>query len=542
MKYTSTIILFFILIVGFFLRFWGADKNPSILNRDEAALGYNAFLLKELGVDEWNRPWPLALESFGDYKLVGYPAVLSVFFSLFGMSDLVVRLPSILAGTILIVIAYTYTQFLKMDSSFSLLAALSIAVAPFALFYSKMAYEANLALALFSASVLLLFSNSTLIRTILGILCMLLAVITYNTPLLLIPLVMIILILYRGIANWKEWLLPVTMSLVIFGAMVIQLQPLTDQKSSITIFNDELSREQSINYRLGLPTPLQPILGNKYIFFLGRIVQNSIKSFSPKFLVIEGGQHPWHSLPDWGHIYSLTYLFALVGIVITTIQAAGRVFYLFYNKKFNNVYDSSLAGSFAGKRVTLLLLLIISLAPSVVTIDSPHATRSLYFLFLLHIFAMLGLYDCVVLLHNRFRTKDLWKKLEGQLLPLYSLTLIFFVCLYMYEYVSVYPQKQTVILKSGFDRVLEQVVQENSETEVAIVDEEGYHYILTAWYLKIEPEKYLETVVRQLPNQIGFRYGQQVDNFHFIAHKSDRSEKEKTLVYFDGTMWKFEKF
>jgi hypothetical protein len=63
--------LVLITLLAFSVRFILSDSLPAALNRDEAAIGYNAMLLSQTGLDEWGRSWPLALESFGGYKLPG---------------------------------------------------------------------------------------------------------------------------------------------------------------------------------------------------------------------------------------------------------------------------------------------------------------------------------------------------------------------------------------------------------------------------------------------------------------------------------------
>lgn len=65
-------ILFSIFILAFLLRFVGLEKLSPPLNRDEAALGYNAYSLLQTGKDEHGISWPLAFESIGDYKMPGY--------------------------------------------------------------------------------------------------------------------------------------------------------------------------------------------------------------------------------------------------------------------------------------------------------------------------------------------------------------------------------------------------------------------------------------------------------------------------------------
>src|SRR5258708_21633618 len=126
-----------ILIGGFLLRFWEVGRLPSGLNRDEGALAYNALLLKETGKDEWGKSWPLALESFGDYKLPGYPWLLIGTFTIFGYNDTAVRFPSVLAGTFLVLAAYFFARkVLHFEQAFSVLAAFLVAIEPVFFFYS----------------------------------------------------------------------------------------------------------------------------------------------------------------------------------------------------------------------------------------------------------------------------------------------------------------------------------------------------------------------------------------------------------------------
>ena len=113
-------LLISITLLAFFLRVWQLGQLPAILNRDEAALAYNAYLLSTTGQDEWQKSWPLTLESFGDYKLAGYPLLLIPFLKIFGLTDLAVRLPSALAGTVLVPLVFLLAKKIKfIDSGLS---------------------------------------------------------------------------------------------------------------------------------------------------------------------------------------------------------------------------------------------------------------------------------------------------------------------------------------------------------------------------------------------------------------------------------------
>ena len=162
-RFQPYILLFIITIFGFILRFAWTGVGPGGLNRDEAALAYNGYLLSETGMDEWGRTYPVGLESFGDYKLIGYPLILSSLFqaiALADFSDLYVRFPSILAGSLLIPLAYIFSLRNGVSKKWSILFAFFIATTPIFIFYSRFAYEANVALTLFVSAYLLLIQKS----------------------------------------------------------------------------------------------------------------------------------------------------------------------------------------------------------------------------------------------------------------------------------------------------------------------------------------------------------------------------------------------
>ncbi|KKU78425.1 MAG: Glycosyl transferase family 39, partial [Candidatus Amesbacteria bacterium GW2011_GWA2_47_70] len=87
-------LLIFILILASVLRLYKLSSYPAGLNADEAALGYNAYSLMLTGRDEHGHPWPVNLESFGDFKPAGYAYLLIPFIKVFGLTELAVRLPS----------------------------------------------------------------------------------------------------------------------------------------------------------------------------------------------------------------------------------------------------------------------------------------------------------------------------------------------------------------------------------------------------------------------------------------------------------------
>ncbi len=525
------LILIAILTVAAFLRFFHLAEIPSILNRDEAAIAYNAYLLSEKGVDEWGKTWPLTLKSFGDYKLPGYPVLLAFLFRLgLPLEDWVVKLPSLLSGLGILLVAYFIAKDSELLERQRLHLVFMLSSMPVFLFYSRIAFEANLAFFLFISSIYLLFFAKVKRKTPSDILAALLylgAILTYNTPLLLLPFILPALIFYRGVKNYKKWLTPFALLILVFIFGFASFLSLSQQKAGITIFSDPTVTHQWLQHRENFDNSIsQKLFASKYLFYLLIIFRNFLSSFSPHFLVINGGSHPWHSLPEYGHMYWTVYVFAFFGIFWSVIEVFHylRLRYL-AKKRHRKISNQRQAG--IGHELLLLYFLTISLLPAIVTTDAPHATRSLFFFFLLAIFAVLGVED---LYHFKiFRSKIITRSHVVTLFfaTLTALELLFYSRAYFLRYLELEPWS----LHPGFQENIAKIDRKYPLEKVAIIDNEGYQYILTSWYAKISAEEYLETNIRQNANSLGFFYGEQVGRYHFYAQREDVKDEAVILEW-----------
>jgi 4-amino-4-deoxy-L-arabinose transferase-like glycosyltransferase len=549
-----------LLLLAFFLRFYQVGQLPTILNRDEAALAYNAYLIKQTGLDEWQQHLPLTFKSFGDYKLPGYIYLLVPFYALFGTSDLVVRLPSVLAGVMIVYLSYHLARRLIKNKVAALLLALVVAVSPVFVFYSRMAWEANLGLMLTLILLNLVLtpvleSTTGLVKSVwwkslLMMLVALTASLTYNSPWLYLPFLVPLASLWsiqvlqqtkteQIEQNWRRWWqasLPVLSLGSAFALTWLILRPVTQQKQAITIFTDPTIRHQFINYRRQLPAVWQSILGNRYLFWLKIMARNLVQSFSPQFLVRHGGQHPWHNLPTQAHLYWTVYGLGLIGL-----GAAVR-------SLIRYIVDALVSTSKPSKEHLkygiILYLLVISLAPAIVTVDAPHATRSLLFFVIFCVLAVLGA-QFLLKLTQSLLAKIGTQSLRQTLWPLFSMGLFLLALetsLFFHNYFFQYPQQQTMF-KPGFAQAIQRLEEKFPHKKIAIVAD-GYQYILAAWYLKLEPAHYFATNIRQQPDKIGLSYGQQVSHYHFIAQPQDRAKDEDLVLLWNETekRWQLKRY
>lgn len=526
LKTRQLLLLLFMVIflVGSGIRLFSLGTSVPILNRDEAALAYNAYLLVTTGRDEWGVRWPVTLQSFGDYKLIGYPTLLTLLYRVLPLSDTVVRLPAALAGIGLLVVSYFFGRQFGLRKFYAVLFVGVIALSPVFIFFSRFAYEANVALLYVAISLLIWFRPThklwhRFLLDLLGVSLFALACLTYNSPFILFPFCVVIVILSRVSKGWKTWLPLLFLFTLAFSVICWQLLPVLQQKSGISIFTDATVSHTFVQYRSSIPDVLQTLVGNQYLFWAGLMAQAYLKSFSPLFL-IDRPLHPWHGVLAWGQLLLPVMVLGWLGVgwlVISLAKQLKKI--IFRSSPFSQLAESS--------KFRLVCLLFVSLLPASITVDAPHATRSLLFLYLLSLIALLFLQAVLRRWHLRHTNHTL----------IATAPLIFFVLLmvstasfYVYDLFIRYPVDARSLYQFGFREALTDVSDADS---VAIVDPGGYQYVLLAWYLRTNPQEYFQTNVRQLPDKIGFRYGEQVGKYHFIAQTADRSASESALVQWD---------
>jgi 4-amino-4-deoxy-L-arabinose transferase-like glycosyltransferase len=183
-------ILLVILGLGFLLRVTYLDKFPIGLYSDEAVFGYNAYLLIQTGHDEYNRFWPVSLESFGDWKPPMQAWLAIPFVWALGLNEYAVRLPSAILGTLTILIVYFLAEVLlrpglaavarpglfrlsivNHPSSIGLISAFLLAINPWHIFMSRMAMLVSIEVFFISLGILGLIKglNNTVIPAKAGI-------------------------------------------------------------------------------------------------------------------------------------------------------------------------------------------------------------------------------------------------------------------------------------------------------------------------------------------------------------------------------------
>ncbi len=517
----SALLTIFLMALG--LRLWQLESLPNGLNRDEASLAYNALLLAQAGKDEWGESWPITLRSFGDYKLAGATWHILISGVLLGFNDFSARLPSALAGSLLVLVGAWLGWKLHFSRKAILLIALLLSFSPIMIFFSRFGFEAIIALFWFFLALSCWTNNQVgkkrFFFDFLGVVSFILASLTYNTPLLYTPLLICWLLILRWPMAKKSTSALIISLLTTAGLIWWLLLPATQAKQGISIFTDATLLANYPIYREQFDGLAQTIIGNQYFYWLIEISARFFNFFSPNFLLLKGGTHPWHQLPGFAHLTPFVYFLSLVSILTSTlflIFAFLKKITLTYLKKQQVLLSQSkLLNHFSVKTPLLLLISIIYvLAVASITVDAPHATRSLsafVFLFLL----IAWFYDFFFYSIGNYRKTQFFASLGVLILiPLCSLN-------YLYHYFTFYPQQSAIILQSG---LVAGVNATDHSGEIFVLDPGGYEYIRTAWYEKMSAEDFFASIKFGEKNSIGFSPGLAVGQYRFLSTKEQLNQ------------------
>jgi len=141
-----------ILLLAVALRFFQLGRVPAGMAIDEVAIGYNGFAIWQTRRDEWLEFLPISFRSYGDFKAPLAIYINAISTALFGLNLWAVRLPFAIFSIMAILGFYLLVKELlvqsKMDKNLSLWAAFFLALSPWHLHYSRLAFEAGIALSL----------------------------------------------------------------------------------------------------------------------------------------------------------------------------------------------------------------------------------------------------------------------------------------------------------------------------------------------------------------------------------------------------------
>lgn len=322
-------------IVGlaFLLRIWNLPSYPAGFNADEAAFGYDAYSLLKTGKDQWGQTLPLALQSFGDFKLplYSYLAIPSV--AVFGLSEFSVRLPNVIFGTLSVLVTYLVVGLMFKKYTIQLFSAFLLAISPWHISLSRGAFEANLTTFLLPFGVWAFLKGLTMPRWLWGATVIFgINLFSYHSARLITPLLVAVLIFVNRqdivgrnapvhiTASKYKW--PILIFLIFLLLAVYSVfSGAGTRGADIAVFNptDNWIAVSDRRYEAvlqGFPDGLSRLFSNKLIYTVNQFFTNYLAYFSPQFLFTQGvGEATYGLIPGQGMLYLAELPFVIFAIL-----------------------------------------------------------------------------------------------------------------------------------------------------------------------------------------------------------------------------------
>lgn len=481
-----------VVLVAALFRLVGLDKRPLGFTWDEAALGYNAYSLLKTGRDEYGKVLPIIFKSFGDYKpgLYAYLTVPSV--AILGLNEFATRLPSAVVGIILVISTYFLVNEI-LPKKYAIYSAGILAISPWAIHFSRGAWEANVALLLTVLGSLLFVKK----RYWLALVFFGLTFWTYQGAKMFTPLILLSLQLIYP-APIKKLLKPIALFLVLLTPILLGLGSQSGRLKVFSVFS--YTRASDTVAEILKQDNIQSFDPNYYLFHaeildqIRGITQRYLNHFSPNYLFFTGD---WtnlrHSTPYYGNLHIPEVVTLMLGfILLVKLKSPG------------------------GKLVAVWLLL--GPLPSALSRDLVSAVRSLPMLIPLSVISGIGL--SVVVNH---------KYAKYLFLP----TLLFFVIYFWDLYYVHAPIFSAADWLYPYSPALAKVKSQMANYQrIVFTDAIGQPYIFTLFYLQIDPKSYQSQSQLRVNPQGDVGEVERLDRFEYrpIFWPSDRALSSTLFV------------
>jgi len=210
-------------LIALIMRVYNLTGNPPGFFCDEASIGYNAYLVLHTGADQWGVHFPVYFRAFGEYKNPVFIYASLPLVALFGLDPLATRLTAALFGAATVALMYPLALALFHRRDIALLSTVSLAVAPWHLLFSRVAFEA-ISMPFFCALSTLIFlvalRRSSTRLCLVSFILWAITLYTYSVTRLLAPLLLLTLLLlyWREVWVWRRHTL---VGLIMYALLLI---------------------------------------------------------------------------------------------------------------------------------------------------------------------------------------------------------------------------------------------------------------------------------------------------------------------------------
>ncbi|MDJ0575704.1 MAG: glycosyltransferase family 39 protein [Xenococcaceae cyanobacterium MO_234.B1] len=301
-KYT-VIYLLIILVIATLLRVLFLGTIPNGFFCDEASNAYDSYSILNTLRDQHGAFLPFFTRSIDDYREALFIYLGIPFIKLFGLNEFSARLPAAFAGILTVLVIYYLVKEL-FDNKTALIASLLLAISPWHIQFSRIAFRAILIPLLFCLA-LLFFVKSFQKPQYLPISALIFGVslYTYASARVFVPLFMLglVIIFWRHFwSNKQQTIIALILFLLIFIPLLL-----------FWISPEGMARAK------GTGVEFDPVIIGKYY----------LSYFKPQFLFFKGDYIPRHSAAKIGELYYFEIFTVIWGLISLTILKAQEYYW-----------------------------------------------------------------------------------------------------------------------------------------------------------------------------------------------------------------------
>lgn len=386
MKLTKLQILFFILILaaGSFLRLYKLGAVPPSLTDDEIRIAESAYSIGATARDTYGHFLPLSinLDGFAQNPVPIY--LTAPFVTILGPGTFSARILTAVLGILDLVLIFYLAGGLTGSVTIGILASAVLSINVWAIQISRFTHEGAFAMFFYLLAMVLILKNSKKnILLVFGCIALILAFYSYHATKLLLPLVALLLILYRlKSTDWKYKFIIFFTVIFAFGSVsfLSRTQNATQYGGAAFFFQDReaASLDVELSRRLSAaPEFIKIIYLNKYAYWVRTFLRHYFYATSVQYLFTDQESNGIYATWNRGQFYLIEAPFMFLGWL-----------YLFKKKRKSWIFVSALA--------------LFSPLPSSVGIgDQTYTMRSVMLLPALAIFVAAGIRSIAYFIENK---------------------------------------------------------------------------------------------------------------------------------------------
>jgi 4-amino-4-deoxy-L-arabinose transferase-like glycosyltransferase len=549
----NLIIFCFIILIATVLRLIHLGSTPVSLDWDEASLGYNAYSILQTGKDEYGEFFPLSIKSFGDYKPALYLYFIIPFIPFLGLTETAVRLPSALLGIGAVVVTYflikeffifgkqkNNTRFKSsiVETYVALIASFLLAISPWHIQFSRVAFEANAALTLNLLGLLFFFLGLRKNHFFpFSVIFLGMGVYMYQSERVFVPLMVftLLLIFWRTIftqVSKKTLIVTLVVGFLVVAPFLMSVATDSNTLSrarGVSIFAREYPQTKEAYHYTAFNRLNNEYVGlvfnNARVEYVKIVINNYLSHFNPAWLFLTGDSINRHHAPNMGNLYLWEFPFIVIGIYWIAFSVFTR-------------------------RIKILLFswLLIVPIPAAISWDVPSSVRTLNFLPLFQLFASVGILYSGLSLYSISKKVPKLKYITG----LYMVTTIgigaIFFIYYLTQYFLYYNKNSSQDWQYGYKQAIDYLETNKYKYDHIVVSNQSpldQSYIFFLYHTKYSPTEYQKLSSHNTSEEKSFgkyRFTRlenrtQEGKVLYVGRPQDFSENEKsiyTINYLDG--------